>query len=56
VISGREKKSIFHFTRFDDIETRQNHVSAMKNELEALLSIFDLYSQGSTKTLHRAVT
>jgi hypothetical protein len=35
------KKSIFQFTRFDDIETRQNHVSATKNELEAILSILD---------------
>jgi len=41
VISGREKKSLFQFTRFDDIETRKNHVSATKNELEAILPIFD---------------
>jgi len=42
-------QSLFRFLRFDNTETKQNRVSAMKEKLEAFHSIFDQFSQGCTE-------
>jgi hypothetical protein len=33
-------KAVFQFTRFDNTETRQNHVSGTKDKLEVVLTSF----------------